>query len=106
MNLEMLKMIFLNTAAAVVPFILGGLVLIAAVSFSPLGRLWIGYLRQRKRDSEALEAMVEEIAALRGVLGEVVERLDATERRLALGALPMPPASHASIPTTEIRTPT
>lgn len=106
MNLDMLKMIFLNTAAAVVPFLLGGLVLIAAVSYSPLGRLWIGYLRQRKRDSEALEAMLEETAALRGVLGEVVERLDATERRLALGALPMPPRHQADIPTTEIRTPT
>ena len=106
MNLDMLKMIFLNTAAAVIPFILGGLVLIAAVSFSPLGRLWIGYLRQRKRDSEALEAMLEETAALRGVLGEVVERLDATERRLALGALPLPPRNQADLSTTEIRTPT
>jgi hypothetical protein len=106
MNLDMLRMIFLNTAAAVVPFILGGLVLIAAVSYSPLGRLWIGYLRQRKRDSEALEAMLDETVALRGVLGEVVERLDATERRLALGALPMPPQSQADLPTTEIRTPT
>jgi hypothetical protein len=106
MNLDMLKMIFLNTAAAVVPFILGGLVLIAAVSFSPLGRLWIGYLRQRNRDSEALEAMLQETAALRGVLGEVVERLDATERRLALGALPVPPRVQEDLPTTEIRTPT
>ena len=104
MNLDMLRMIFLNTAAAVVPFILGGLVLIAAVSYSPLGRLWIGYLRQRKRDSEALEAMLDETVALRGVLGEVVERLDATERRLALGALPMQPPSRSAIPT-EIRTP-
>jgi len=106
MNLDLLKMIFLNTAAAVIPFLLGGLVLIAAVSYSPLGRLWIGYLRQRKRDSESLEAMLEETAALRGVLGEVVERLDATERRLALGALPVPPPSQANIATTEIRTPT
>lgn len=106
MNLDLLKMVFLNTAAAVVPFLLGGLVLIAAVSYSPLGRLWIGYLRQRKRDSEALEAMLEETAELRGVLGEVVERLDATERRLALGALPMPPRNQADIATTEIRTPT
>jgi hypothetical protein len=29
--------------------------------------------------------MLAETSALRGVLGEVVERLDATERRLALG---------------------
>jgi hypothetical protein len=106
MNLDLLKMIFLNTAAAVIPFLLGGLVLIAAVSYSPLGRLWIGYLRQRKRDSEALEAMLEETAGLRAVLGEVVERLDATERRLALGALPSPTRNQAELPTTEIRTPT
>lgn len=59
MNLDMLRMIFLNTAAAVLPFIIVGLVLLAAVSYSPLGRLWVGYLRQRKRDSEALEAMLE-----------------------------------------------
>ena len=106
MNPDVLTMVFLNTAVAVVPFILGGLVLIAAVSYSPLGRLWIGYLRQRKRDSEALEAMLDETAALRSVLGEVVERLDATERRLALGALPGPPRQQADIATTEIRTPT
>ena len=44
MNLDMLKLIFLNTAAAALPFLIGGLVLLAAVSYSPLGRLWIGYL--------------------------------------------------------------
>jgi hypothetical protein len=104
MNLDMLKMIFLNTAAAALPFLIGGLILLAAVSYSPLGRLLIGYLRERKRDSEALQAMLDETSALRGVLGEVVERLDATERRLALGALPPAGPSRSEIPT-EIRTP-
>jgi hypothetical protein len=49
--------------------------------------------------------MLEETAALRSVLGEVVERLDATEHRLALSVLPLPPRNHSDVPT-EIRTPT
>lgn len=79
------QMVFFNTAAAVLPWLLAGLVLLGAVSFSPLGRLWIAYLRERHRDSEALDAMLSETSALRGMLGEVIERLDATERRLAAG---------------------
>lgn len=85
MNPEILKMILLNSAMGMLPWLVGGLILIAAVSFSPLGRLWVGYLRDRRRDAEALDAMLAETSALRSVLGEVVERLDATERRLALG---------------------
>lgn len=91
MNFEILKIVFLNTSAAVLPWLLGGLVLLGAVSFSPLGRLWVGYLRERRRDSESLEALLGEMNGLRSVLGEVVERLDATERRLALGQLPSHP---------------
>lgn len=90
MDPQVLWMVFLSTAAAVLPWVLGGLVLVGAVAFSPLGRLWIAYLRERHRDSEALEAMLAESGALRSMLGEVIERLDATERRLALGQ-PSPP---------------
>jgi hypothetical protein len=90
MNFEILKMIVLNTSAAILPVLIGALILLGAVSLSPLGRNWIGYLRERRRDSEALEAMLAEIGGLRTVLTEVIERLDATERRLAAGPLPPP----------------
>jgi hypothetical protein len=49
MNPEILKMILLNTSMVVLPWLVGGLVLIAAVSFSPLGRLFVGYLRASRR---------------------------------------------------------
>jgi hypothetical protein len=103
MNPEILKMILLNTSMVVLPWLVGGLILIAAVSFSPLGRLWVGYLRDRRRDAEALEAMLAETSALRGVLGEVVERLDATERRLALG--PPTPQPRRTASEDGVRTP-
>lgn len=103
MNPEILKMILLNTSMVVLPWLVGGLILIAAVSFSPIGRLWVGYLRDRRRDAEALEAMLSETSALRGVLGEVVERLDATERRLALGPATPPPRRSSS--EDSVRTP-
>jgi hypothetical protein len=53
-------MIVPNTAA-VLPFLLGALILLGPVSLSPLGRLWIDHLRGRRRDSEALEAMLADV---------------------------------------------
>ena len=103
MNPEILKMILLNSSVVMLPWLVGGLILIAAVSFSPLGRLFVGYLRDRRRDAEALEAMLAETSALRGVLGEVVERLDATERRLALG--PPTPTPRRNPSEDSVRTP-
>ena len=103
MNPEILKMILLNSSVVMLPWLVGGLILIAAVSFSPLGRLFVGYLRDRRRDAEALEAMLAETSALRGVLGEVVERLDATERRLALA--PPTPQPRRSPSEDSVRTP-
>ena len=103
MNPEILKMILLNSSVVMLPWLVGGLILIAAVSFSPLGRMFVGYLRDRHRDAEALEAMLAETSALRGVLGEVVERLDATERRLALG--PPTPQPRRNPSEDSVRTP-
>ncbi|HSE52062.1 MAG TPA: hypothetical protein VLB00_07715 [Gemmatimonadales bacterium] len=103
MNPEILKMILLNSTVVMLPWLVGGLILIAAVSFSPLGRMFVGYLRDRRRDAEALEAMLAETGALRGVLGEVVERLDATERRLALG--PPTPQPRRNPSEDAVRTP-
>ena len=103
MSPEILKMVLLNSAMGMLPWLVGGLILIAAVSFSPLGRMFAGYLRDRRRDAEALESMLAETSALRGVLGEVVERLDATERRLALG--PPTPQPRRSPGEDGVRTP-
>jgi hypothetical protein len=42
MNFEILKMIVLNTSAAILPVLIGALILLGAVSLSPLGRNWNG----------------------------------------------------------------
>jgi hypothetical protein len=101
MSFEILKMVFMSTAAHVLPWLLGGLVFLGAVSISPLGRMLIGYLRERRRDGESLDALLAETSALRAVLGEVVERLDSTERHLAQHKVPTPPRNESvtRIPT-------
>jgi hypothetical protein len=77
--LSYLGRLLLGTA---LPWGLGALAIAGALSLTPFGQGLIDYLRSRRRDTEALEAVLQELAELRTTLGEVVERLDATERRL------------------------
>jgi hypothetical protein len=57
---------------------------VGIVSWSPLGRGLIRFLRERRRDGLVNEQLLDELVHLRTTLGEVTERLDATERLLAL----------------------
>jgi hypothetical protein len=85
----------------VVPWLLGGLVGLGAFSFSPLGRELVHRLRVRRADTALAEATLQELAEVRQLLGEIVERLDVTERRLSqMGAeasLPRPVIGQAPV---------
>jgi hypothetical protein len=73
----------------VVPWLLGGLVGLGAFSFSPLGREVFQRLRSRRAEAALTEATLQELSEVRQLLGEIAERLDVTERRLAqIGAEP------------------
>jgi hypothetical protein len=57
---------------------------VGIVSWSPLGRGLLQFLRDRRRDGAVNEQLLDELVHLRATLGEVTERLDGTERLLAL----------------------
>lgn len=67
-----------------VPVLLALAAGIAIVSVSPLGRGLFRFLRERRRDALVNEQLLDELVQLRSTLGEVTERLDATERLLSL----------------------
>jgi len=73
---------FLYRIPEVLPWLLGGLAGLAAVSLSPLGRALIRHLRSRRAETDLLEDLVTHVGAMRQELGEALERLDAAERRL------------------------
>lgn len=82
----------LASLLAALPWLLGALGSVALVSFSPLGRALLRHLRERGREAETSEALLQEIGDLRALLGETLERLDATERRLAQLPPALPPS--------------
>ena len=73
---------FLNYLMAALPWLLGAGAFAAIGYVSPVGRGLLRYLREHRHDAELTEEMLMELRSLRGTLGEVVERLDATEQRL------------------------
>ncbi len=79
---------FLYKFVTVLPWLVGGAAGLAIVSFSPLGRGILRHLRESKRDAALNEQVLTELTALRGELGEVMERLDSTERMLSTTLLP------------------
>jgi hypothetical protein len=83
MNWEWYLAQLVNRSIDVLPWLFGGLSGVAIVSFSPLGRALVRYLRARQDESAITEQMLGELEEVRKVLGEVSERLDFTERRLA-----------------------
>jgi hypothetical protein len=74
--------VFLYHVPEVLPWLLGGLVGLVAISFSPLGRALVGHLRTRRGEADILEDLVTHVGAMRQELAEALERLDAAERRL------------------------
>jgi hypothetical protein len=110
MNWEWYLGQLINRSIDVLPWLVAGLSGLAIVSFSPLGRGVLRYLRARQGESAVSEQMLGELEDLRKVLGEISERLDFTERRLAQDQRelprpqlprelpPLPPAEKAVTP--------
>jgi hypothetical protein len=73
----------------VVPFILFGFGALVGISYSPIGKAVARRLGGGKDEAEAAQALAEvdalreEMQALRGEVGEMQERLDFAERLLA-----------------------
>ncbi len=72
---------FLNHLIATLPWLVVGGGALALISRSAIGRALLRYLNKRERDSGLTEATLHELEGLRHTLAEVVERLDAAERR-------------------------
>lgn len=90
-----------------VPLMLGTLGVAGVLSATPFGKGIIDYLRSRRQDTEALDAVLQELGEMRGLLVEVAERMDSMERRLMQDRAPMlgapreqaqPPAEPAITP--------
>jgi hypothetical protein len=81
--MDPIKYILSQLLWTVLPWFSGTLAVGAALSLTPFGRNLFDYLRSRRRDSEMLEAVLQEMTELRATLTEVGERLDAAEHRLA-----------------------
>lgn len=77
---------FLNNVtdhlASSLPLILAMAAMAIAIGFSPFGRALVAFLREQKRDTALTEGILDELVELRRTLGEVTERLDATEQLL------------------------
>lgn len=71
---------FLLNLLPALPWIVGGVAGLSVISFGPLGRALAQRLRHGTEDQAAI---LDEMAAVRGELGEVLERLDYTERLLS-----------------------
>lgn len=82
----LLQLLYASTS--VLPWLIGGTVGLAIVTFSPLGRGILRHLRDSRREAALTEQALADLAALRAVLSEVVERLDSTERLLSTSLLP------------------
>ena len=91
---------FLFALPHALPWILGGLAGVAMVSFGPVGRALTHRLRRGAEEAERLESVLEELALLRGELGEALERLDYTRgpalgNDLSAGHPPSPPSTNS-----------
>ena len=67
----------------VLPWTLVAGAVIGLLSITPLGRALLEHLTARRRETELLEMVLDELSALRPAVAEMLERLDATERRIA-----------------------
>jgi hypothetical protein len=91
---DLLAYLFQLLRWTILPWGLGALAVAGALSLTPFGSDLIAYLRSRRRDTEMLEAVLEELAGVRSALVEVAERLDAADQRLLRNGAPPPPPRH------------
>jgi len=82
-SIEWLLRQIIYASIPVLPWITGGLGVVALVSFSPLGRAMAQRLRKGAEDSERSAAILEELSAIHEELEEVLERQYTMERMLA-----------------------
>jgi len=94
-----LRALFFEGLAQHLPWMLGVLVVVSVVTFGPLGRALLRYLREHTRDAALTESVLTELGNLRVALVAVIERLDATEHRLWLAG--PRPLDASKAPTTE-----
>ena len=80
---------------------------VAIVSLSPIGRGALAAIAARRQDRAINEQLLAELEALRSTLGEVTERLDATERLLKTqaDARPLLASAPPSSPRSQVNTP-
>ena len=103
--LEYWRLLLWNGLSNTLPWIVASAVVLGLLSWSPFGMGMLRMLRERRRDAAMTEELLNELSGLRQILGEVIERLDATERRLALPT-PRPDASKGPrTPPSELRDP-
>ena len=81
--MEPISAALLMFALRTLPWIIGGLGVVAVVTWSPLGRALFRFLHERSQEAALNRQLVDELLALRSELGEALERLDLTERRLS-----------------------
>lgn len=78
--------IVMNT---LLPWMLGTAAVAGVLSVTPFGKGIIDFLKSRRRDTETLDALLQELGEMRGLLVEVAERMDSMERRLMQDRAPM-----------------
>ena len=81
--MDSVRMGLLLLVFKVLPWVLVTVGSVAAISWSPLGRGLLRFLRDREGEARLTRQLVDELSTLRVELGEALERLDSTERRLA-----------------------
>ncbi len=82
MDLTPLLSVLIQVGLSVLPWVVGVGAGVAIVSWSPLGRSLVRHFQARRQDAAVNEQLLGELLSLREQLGEVVERLDATDRLL------------------------
>jgi hypothetical protein len=71
------------------PWMLGTAAVAGVLSVTPFGKGVIDFLRSRRRDTETLDGVLQELGEMRGLMVEVAERMDSMERRLMQDRAPM-----------------
>jgi len=71
------------------PWMLGTAAVAGVLSVTPFGKGIIDFLKSRRRDTETLDAVLQELGEMRGLMVEVAERMDSMERRLMQDRAPM-----------------